>query len=180
MSWDPPLPYAILLQDVNGQVEYKSVSGYGYSFRNQYVLRGTLLARLPQLEVDGRRHQEINPPMNFRVLKEPAVTLHCKMNDVLLLNYEQKELLLPIGSTNDRFEAVDKMEWAEKLTLGSLVYVSIPTLRKPAEGVVHYFGKLPGEDGTKFGIELLVCKLYTRTYNVFSSYLLVELLTIYM
>ena len=160
MPWGPALPYAILLGDANGHTEMKFECGP--SFRTKYVLRGTLLVRLSQEEVNELRHQSgITPPLNFKVLKEPAVKLHCEVNNVLLLNYQQKELLLAIGSTNDRLGAVDKVEWAEKLSKGSTVYVSIPTIPTTANGIVHYIGKLPGEDGTKFGIELLVCKLYT-------------------
>ena len=162
MSWEPALPYAVLLQDVNGHKESKSVFGYSSSFSNKYVLRGTLLARLSQEEVNELTHQSgITPPLNFKVVLEPVVKLHCKINNVLLLSYKQKEFLLAIPSTNDRFEAIDKLGLAEKLTEGSTVYVSIPYLRIVAKGIVRYIGKLPGERGTKFGIELLVCKLYS-------------------
>ena len=161
MSWEPALPYAILLQDINGYKESKPMFGIGYgaSYSSKYVLRGTLLARLAQEEVKELKHQSgITPPLNFKVLKEPGVKLHCKVNNVLLLNYKQKEFLLAIGSTNDRFDAVDKVEWAEKLTEDSTVYVSIPTIPTVAKGIIRYIGKLPGETGTKFGVELLVCK----------------------
>ena len=160
MSWEPALPYAILLQDVNGHKESKTVFGYGgFSFSNKYVLRGTLLTRLAHEEVRELAHQSgFTPQLNFKALKEPAVKFHCKVNNVLLLNYKQKELLLAINSTNDRFEAVGKVEWAEKLTEESTVYVSIPTIHTTAKGIVHYIGKLRGETGTKFGVELLVCK----------------------
>ena len=158
MSWEPALPYAILLQDIHGYKENKLVFGYSSGFSNKYVLRGTLLVKLSQDEVREVTHQSgITPPLNFKVLKEPAVKLHCKVNNVLLLNYKQKELLLAIGSINDRFDAADKVEWAEKLTEGSTVYVSIPTISTTTKGIVRYIGKLPGEVGTKFGVELLVC-----------------------
>lgn len=162
MSWEPALPYAILLQNINGHQENKSVNGYGSSFINICVLRGTLLVRLSQDEVDKLRHQSgITFPLNFKVLNAPAIKLHCNMDAVLLLNYKQKELLLAIALTNDRLQATVKVEWAEKLAEESIVYVSIPTLRNAAKGIVRYIGKLPGENGTKFGIELLVCKPYS-------------------
>ena len=156
MSWEPVLPYAILLQ------ESKSVFGYPSSFSSKQVLRGTLLARLSAFEVsDLTHHCGITTPLNFKVLEEPAVKLRCTVNNVFLLSYNQKEFLLAIPSAIDRFEAIYKLGLAEKLTERSTVYVSIPTLRIIAKGIVRYIGKLPGERGTKFGIELLVCKQYS-------------------
>ena len=162
MSWEPALQYAVLLQDINGYKENKSVF-YGSSFSSKYVLRGTLLTRLSQEEIRELKQQQTGnaPPFNFKVLKDPGVKLYCNENAVRLLHYRQKELLLAIGVAINIFDAVDKMEWAGKLTEGSTVYVSIPTLRTPAKGIVRYIGKLPSEHGTKFGIELLVCKPYS-------------------
>ena len=51
------------------------------------------------------------------------------------------------------------MEWAEKLREKSTVFINIPAFSTAAKGIVHYIGKLPGETGTKFGVELLVCKI---------------------
>ena len=152
MSWEPALPYAILLQESTG----KSVFGYPSSVSNKYVLRGTLLAKLSPVEIRGLTHH--SGILNFKVLEEPAIMLHCTVNNVFLLSYYQKEFLLAIPSAIDRFEAIHKLGLAEKLTERSTVYVSIPTLRTIAKGIVRYIGKLPGERGTKFGIELLVCK----------------------
>ena len=158
MAWEPALPYAILLQDVQGYKESKSMFGYGPNFNTKYVLRGTLLIRLSHEEVKELKQQSDGvPPFNFKVLKELGVKLCCNVNNVLLLNFKQKELLVAINGSDDRLEAVDKLEWAEKLAEDSTVYVTIPTLHDCAKGIVRHIGKLPGETGTKFGVELLVC-----------------------
>ena len=159
MAWEPVLPYAVLLQDVSGYKENKSMFGYGSTFSKKFALRGMLLTRLSQEEVrELRLQQAVNTPQfNFGALKDPSVKLCCNVNNVFLLNFKQKELLLAIAGAKDRFDAIDKLEWAEKLAEESIVYVTIPPLLKTAKGIVRYIGKLPGEPGTKFGVELLVC-----------------------
>lgn len=159
MSWEPALPYAVLLQDTNGYKESKSMFTYGSSFSCKNVLKGTILLRLSQEEVRELRHQQTcsGPPFNFKVHGDSGVKLFCRTNDVHLLNYKQKEILLALSTALDRFEAVHKLEWAEKLTEGSNVYVvNMPTFPAAVKGIVRYIGKLPGESGTKFGVELLV------------------------
>ena len=158
MSWEPALPYAVLLQDVTGHKQYRSFI-LGPCFGNQPVLRGTLLLRLSPEEVRGlNQYQSVNAtPFNFKVQEEPSIKIYCNAHVVQLLNYEQMEILLAIRSLHNRFNAVDKLEWADKLKEGSTVYVTIPTLPTVAKGVVRYAGKLPGESGRYFGVEMLVC-----------------------
>ena len=166
MAWEPALPYAILLYDLNGYKENKSMFGYGSTFSSKYVLRGTLLTRLSQEEVRELRLQQAagTPQFNFKVLKEASMKLCCNADQVFLLNYKQKELLLAITSASDRYASIGRVEWAEKLLEESTVYVAIPTLPETAKGTVRYIGKLPGESGIKFGVELLVCKDYVCIY----------------
>ena len=45
----------------------------------------------------------------------------------------------------------------DKLDIESIVYVTIPTITVPVQGIIHFIGTLPKEAGTKFGIEFLVC-----------------------
>ena len=161
MSWEPALPYAVLLQDRNGYKENKSIFGYSSSFVQRNIPRGILLLRLAQEEVrELKQHQSSNllqNLFNFKVIGEPSIKVYCNAHVVQLLNYKQKELLLGIQSLIDRFDAINKLEWAEKLLEGSNVYVTIPNLPTFSKGVVRYVGKLPGEIGIKFGVELLVC-----------------------
>ena len=156
-SSEPALPHAVLLQDATGYKQTKSLFGY-YSFSNKHILRGTLLLKLSQEEVrELKQYRSGNMPssFNFKVLEEPSTKVYCNAHP---LNYKQKELLLGIQSVADRFDAVDKLEWAEKLVEGSNVYVSIPNHPVVAKGIVRYVGKLPTENGIKFGVELLVCR----------------------
>ena len=159
MSWEPVLPYAILLHDMNGYKEVKSVFSYGSIFHNKRILRGTLLARLSSEEVvELKQHHSDNTTVfNFKVLLEATIKVYCSAIMVRMLNYKQKELLLGIESVAYRFDAVDKMEWAEKLVQGSNVYVTLRHLNTTGKGIVRFVGKLPDEPGIKFGVELLVC-----------------------
>jgi len=159
MSWDIPLPYAVLLQDAVGHKEHKPIIfGYASSSTDKSVLRGELLARLTQEEVRELKHQNANagPPLNFKYLKDSTVKLYCSAHIVHLLNYEQKELLMAISNTFDRHGAIGKVDWGHSLTKGSVVFVSVSGLPTAAKGVVRYIGKLPCEQGTQFGVELMV------------------------
>jgi len=160
MSWDIPLPYAVLLQDKIGKKEGKSFIGFRSSFTEKHVIRGELLIRLSQQEVRDLKLQDANndlPPMNFKSWKDHSVKLFCDAHFVHLLNYDQKELLVGISNSFDRFKAIEKLKWAESLTNGSLVYVMIVGLPNAAKGMVQFIGKLPGCQGTHFGVELVVC-----------------------
>ena len=159
MSWEPALPYAVLLRDTTGYKENKSAFTGSSSFSPRNILRSTLLSRLSHEEVrELKHHQSGNIPLfNFKVLGEPSIKIYCHAHLVQLLNYKQKELQHGIQSPADRFDTLNKLEWAEKLFEGSNVYVSIPNLSTFAKGVVRYVGRLPGENGIRFGVELLVC-----------------------
>ena len=160
MSWNIPLPYAILLQDRAGKKEHKAFFfGYGSSFTEKHVLRGELLHRLSQEEFRVLKLQAANawlPPMNFKFFNDQSVKLYCDPHVVHLLSYAQKELLVGICSPFDRFKAIEKLDWAEKLAKSSVVYVAIKGVPVAAKGVVRYIGKLPGQQGTHFGVELYV------------------------
>ena len=149
MSWDPPLPYALLLQEDDG---------HKYTENNNRVLKGTLLVKLSQEEIKGAKQYLASGllPFNFKCLEDPSIKIYCSSNDVHPLSEQQKDYLYGIGSASDRYGALGKLEWTQKLTKGSIIYVSIPAFSTAAKGKVHYIGRLPGENGIKFGIELLV------------------------
>lgn len=155
MSWDPPLPYAILLQDDDGHKNSDKITA-------NHVRRGTLLARLSQEEVRRlvKQHQTPGLPVcNFKCLEDPNIKLHCSASDVRMLNEKEKELLHGVANPPDRFDALKRLEWAENLKEGSTVYVNIRAFPTAAKGILHYIGNLPGEIGIRFGVELLVCKI---------------------
>ena len=145
------MPYAILLQDTNGQKESKSILTLGYSsnFSDKHILRGSLLARLSHDEAKELKHQHNEiPHFNYKFLGDPTIKLFCSKHVVHLLDYEQKDLLLGVSSLWDRYEALKKLEWAEKLRKHCEVYVAIAGLPKAVKGIVRFIGKLPGEPGT--------------------------------
>ena len=164
MNWELALPYAILLQDASGYKESKSMFTYGSNFSSRHIMRGTLLIKLSHDEIKELSQQKTVyvPMFNFKVHGEPSIKVYCNAHVVYLLNYKQKELLLAISSVTDRSDAVHKVEWAEKVTVGSEVYVTIPSYYITPKGVIRYTGKLPGEPGIKFGVELLVCAIYVQ------------------
>ena len=153
MSWDPPLPYALLLEDDGGQNDKST---------NDKVIRGSLLAKLSPDEVRGLKQNQPpgSPPFNFKYLEDPSNKLFCTIHSVFLLNDKHKEFLQGIDNISERFDALNKLQWAEKLTEGAIVYVTIPAFLTAAKAIIHYIGNLPGETGIKFGIELLVCICY--------------------
>ena len=150
MSWDPSLPYALLLQDDGGRKDGGN--------NNTNVVRGTLLVKLTQEEVRAlKQHQAPGlPPFNFKCLEDPSVKLYCNAHDVHPLNESQKEVLHGIVKASDRYDALAKLEWAGKVTEGSTIFVNISAFPTAAKALLRYIGSLPGENGIKFGIELLV------------------------
>ena len=58
----------------------------------------------------------------------------------------------------------DNHEWGSNLKVGDTVYVALPNKETVAitgcQAVVRWIGTLPGETGTKFGIEITV-RLFT-------------------
>ena len=157
MSWDPPLSYALLLQDDSGRKDS------GNNTIN--VMRGALLVRLTQEEVKGLKQQQAPgfPPFNFKCLEDPSVKLSCSADVVHPLKEKQKELLHGIVKASDRCDALMKLEWAGKLTEGSSIFVNIPAFPTAAKGILRYIGSLPGKDGIKFGVELSV-RSYVASY----------------
>ena len=155
MSWDPPLPYALLLQD--DAVGHKEGGN-----NNTNVVKGVLLVKLSPEEVRGhKQHQAPSlPPFNFKCLEDPSIKLYCSAHDVHPLNEKQKELLHGVVKASDRYDALAKLEWARKLTEGSTIFVNISAFPTAAKAILRYIGSLPGENGIKFGIELSVCTIY--------------------
>ena len=145
MTWNPPLPYALLLQDGQDNINAR---------------KGSLLVKLSQEEVRALQKQHRTPGAlvsNFKCLEEPSIKLYCSINDVCPVTERQKDFLLGVANASDRYEALGKLEWAERLTVGLTVYVNIRTFSTAAKGALRYIGNLPGEYGIKFGIELQVC-----------------------
>ena len=127
------------------------------SFTEQGILKGSLLKELTEAG-SMENSQHFAPPLNYQKYRfsNDLVVLYCKPEHVLQLNDQQFDLLLGVKVPLDRFRALNILNWVENLKGGFGVNVAIPTIPNPVYGVVRYIGPLPGEEGTKFGIELLV------------------------
>ena len=125
------------------------------SYVDEHLLRGSLLVELA--ESDARETlQHFAVPLNYKKYSDDSVKLYCKPEQVLQLNEEQFNLLLGVKYPLDRYKALNILHWVETLRIGYGVAVAIPTIPHPVRGVIRYKGLLPGEEGIKFGIEMLV------------------------
>ena len=147
----------ILLEDT---IAYKETSKWGIlttkAFTEEHIVRGSLLVTLTDSEIKETSWYNFTPPLNYKKYHDEYIKLHCKSEQVHQLNDQQFDLLLGVKFPFDRYKALNILHWAEKLTAGFGVNVTIPTILNSVRGVIQYIGPLPGEEGTYFGIELLV------------------------
>ena len=151
-----PSLYGLLLEDVMGNK--RDTSAGTTVFTEVLIFKGSLLQALIT-------HNELmepftNPPHNYKTLANPAVTLYCERNQVNLLTFVQKDLLCGIQILPDRLEAIYKLNWVEKIEIGSSVYVFLPLASSPQKATVQYIGEVNGEIGRRFGLKLMVCYIY--------------------
>ena len=158
--------YALLLENVEGFKEEAHFVGYGKQLKSVTVKKGSLLVRLNPSVVNSIKKNH-DCPVNFRVdgpgkhLREFSsknTELVSVNADVLFyLSRHQRDLLLGVKNPSNRIEVLGRLEWVESLRKDSEVHVTIATITAPVRGVIRYIGSLPGEEGRKFGIELMVC-----------------------
>ena len=125
------------------------------SYVNKHLLQGSLLVQLTESE-SRETSQYFADPLNYKKYSDDSIKLYCKPEQVLQLNDDQFDLLLGVKYSYGRYKALNILSWVEKLKIGYDVNVAIPTIPHPVRGVIRYKGSLPGENGTKFGIELMV------------------------
>ena len=150
--------YAILLEDRYGYKETGPLKDFkswavGKPYTDRIVLAGSLLQILTDDEVAPLAHY-FQPPPNYKVLGE-SVKIYCDGAWIHPLSTRQRDLLLAVKSANDRITVYQNLEWVEQLQEGSKVYVKVHDVCEPVRATVHYIGKLPGENGIQFGVELL-------------------------
>ena len=164
--------HALLLQDVEGFKEETNFVGCG-KLKHVTVEKGALLIRLNPSVVNAmnKNHKCL---VNYRVehlgkiLRGDNPVKNTELvyvdSDVLFyLSKHRRDLLLGVTNPYNRLEVLGRLEWVESLRKGSEVYVTIPTITVPVRGIVRYIGGLPGEEGRKFGVELMV-KIKGITY----------------
>ena len=148
--------YYILLED---KVAYKQKKGWNPltpAYTDDHILKGSLLMALSGSEA-RESVQYFNFLVNYKKYSDPTLKLYCDPKDVRQLSEKQFNLLLGVKHVTDRYQLLRTLQWVESLDKGDPVAVTIPTIPAPVKGVVQYIGPLPGEEGTKFGVELLVC-----------------------
>ncbi|XP_065913854.1 uncharacterized protein [Dysidea avara] len=147
------LRFGVLLEDV---VEYKSEVRQQRttlfpgrqkkpSITKQLAPKGTLVEAVSSRETE----------VNYKTMLGSSFCLSCKSRQVHKITLQQKNLLEGVKRLHDRTEVLQKLNWVQKLQVGSLVFVTVPTIPLPVQGVVRYIGELPGETGTNFGVEFL-------------------------
>ena len=136
------------------------------TFIGELLLRGSLLVELTNVEA-RETQQYFTPPLNYKKYSDDSVKLYCKPEQVLQLSDEHFSLLLGVKLSFDRYKVLNILHWVEKLKIGYGVKVTIPFIPHPVRGIIRYVGPLRGEEGTKFGIELLVSE-----YHAVCSYML--------
>jgi len=148
------LQYGVLLEDV---VEYKcdvqqqrTTLFPGRPKRpltnKQLAPKGTLVKSVSSRETEG----------NYKTILGSSFYLSCKPRQVRKLTVQQKNLLEGVKDLHVRTEVLHKLNAVQKLQVGSLVFVLVPAIPLPVQGVIRFIGELPGETGTKFGVEFLV------------------------
>ena len=145
----------------------KNKPGHRYTSRSSSltrdsVLKGTLLVELTEGEAKESL-QFVTTPLNYKKYSNNVVKLYCEPEHVCQLTDKQFNLLLAVKSTFDCHKALDILHWVEKLRVGDDVNVTISFNLEPVRGVIRYIGSLHGEEGTMFGVELLV-SIYLLCY----------------
>ena len=156
MSTTLPL-YGLLLQDIQGFKEDTSFIGDGQQFMSIQILKGSLISRLKTSDITVIK-TVYECFVNYKVDTEPQSNMYLFAGPeyVFPLSGLQRDFMLGVKKHSDRLEMLGKLKWIESLKKGSEVYVTIATIPVPVRGVVRYIGGLPGKDGRKFGIELMV------------------------
>lgn len=152
----------VLLEDVKAHRKVTTWNPLApSSYVDEHILRGSFLEELTDAESKATQ-QYFAVPLNYKKFYNGAVKLFCKPEQVLQLNDKQFSLLLGVKSTADRYDALNILNWIEKLEVWHGIYVTIPTITSPVRGIIRYIGSLSGEEGTKFGIEMLVSQTYIK------------------
>lgn len=158
--------HAVLLRSSQG---YKEETKHGSKLQPVEVHKGSLLVYLDFLTAK-RMQEKYGQVMNYKVADrcdnhQSETFLFSTGSSILRITKVQQDFLLGIKQTECRVEVLKRLEWTASLAIGSEVYVTIATIPAPVKGIVRYIGKLPGEEGRKFGIEIMVC-IYTVIYKL--------------
>ncbi len=171
----PPaaMDHALLLEDEEGEGRSLIPRVLMFSWRPPTfeVLRGELLVPIPGDEIVPRSGRYYGyEPNNYRVKKDPSISLYCSEQVVAPLNQYESLLLEAVPTPSARFSLFlsDNMwDWGQRLKVGDDVFVLVsgqvpsPTQLMPrAAAKVRCVGGLgTGDDvpkGVFFGVEIMV------------------------
>ena len=165
------LNYALLFNDVKGYRKLPAFVDKGNlegELTHRIIPKGSLLVKLNKQDTSAFK-ETYGHNVNYLVYSVPSTDSYLLVgnyHEVCTVTNEQRDFLYGIEGHTERVEAFKRLEWILKLRVGSEVYVTIATTPYPVKGVVRWIGKLCGEHGKKFGVELLVRTLCTRMYVV--------------
>lgn len=162
--------YAVLLKTGRGYKEEKDEG----QLKPVTVCKGTLLVYLDSLSVKKIQEKYTVGLMNYKVADrcenpQSGALLFATGSSISHITAMHRDFLLGVKQTYFRMELLKSLQWVQSLRLGSDVYVTITTIPTPVRGIIRYIGDLPGEEGRKFGIELMVCMyicMYIIIHNV--------------
>ena len=160
-SSDPPKDkfsstFYILLKETCAKKRDKD---YSYSVSgSKLLLRGEILIRNYQTSVESAKGT-----LRLHLYGKPSYYCDCPIETIMPLEDEEAMLLLSFKSNDERYKYFTNtsLDVGKKLTIGSNVYVKVrspSSVTQELRGVIRYKGTLPDE-GTMFGVELLVSKL---------------------
>ena len=166
---EPESPFAVLVKSTQGYIEIKDKS----HLKHVLVHKGSLLIRLDSLIINEAQGKH-GRPVNYKVSDshdnlQSEAFLFAEEASISCITTTQRDFLLGIKQTHYRMEVLDRLQWVESLTVGSEVYVTIATIPTPVKGIVRYIGGLNGEEGRKFGIEMMVC-MHVYTVAMYIEY----------
>ena len=152
----------ILMKDTHGEKAVgRIMSALRSGPKEVQILRGELLTLISPREVQPRNDEK--PAHNYRLKKDPNVTVYCVEDDVSPLSSDDLELLEAIQKPCDRFAVFsedNKLEWGGKLKVGDRIYVKIPSDNSSVAdwsiAVVQYVGPVESLPGRSFGVEIKV------------------------
>ena len=157
----PQSPYAVLLKSGRGYRE--EITTDGSQLRPVAAHKGTLLICLNS-EATTRLQRKFGCHVNYKLadrhdIHQANVFLFDNGSTVFCVTALQRDFLLGVKQMHCRMELLKRLHWVESLKVGSEVYVTIATIPAPVRGIIRYIGGLTGEEGRKFGIEIMVCIL---------------------
>jgi len=152
------LSYAVLMKPSRGYKE--EGSDEKQQLKPVAVMKGSLLVYLDPLIVN-RIKEKYDRLVNYKVVdgcqqSELFLFVTDHKSSIFDITTLQKDLLLGVKHLHSRIEVLQRLEWVESLKVDSEVYVTINTIPTPVKGVIRYIGGLTGEEGRKFGVELMV------------------------